>query len=58
MDNVAIKGSDLTIMYAMRDGLRQIKKEMDERGLTFDEFLALYDCAIKELEAQANSCRT
>ena len=44
-------------MYAMRDGLQQIKKEMDERGLTFDEFLAYYDCAIKELEAQANSCR-
>ena len=45
---------DLTMMYIIRSALVAVKKEMDEKGLSFDEFLDYYDEAIKVLE---DSCR-
>lgn len=44
--------ADFTMMYAIRDCLRAIKKEMDERGLTFDEFLQHYENVLKQAEEQ------
>ena len=45
---------DLKMMYVIRSALVAIKKEMDEKGLSFDEFLDHYDEALKVME---NSCR-
>lgn len=45
---------NLTMMYVIRSALVAVKKEMDEKGMSFDEFLYHYDEAIKALE---NSCR-
>jgi hypothetical protein len=42
------------MMYVIRSALVAVKKEMDEKGLTFDEFLEHYDEAIAIME---NSCR-
>ncbi len=46
--------TDLTMMYAIRDGLYAIKKEMDERGLTFEEFIDRYEKVLRECEKQSN----
>lgn len=46
--------TDLTMMYAIRDGLYAIKKEMDERGLTFEEFIECYEKVLQECERQAH----
>lgn len=45
---------DLTMMYIMRSALVAVKKEMDEKGLSFEEFLEHYDETLKVME---NSCR-
>ena len=45
---------DMRLMYLIRDTLVAIKRELDEKGLTFDEFLAYYEKAIENVE---NSCR-
>ena len=42
---------DLTMMYVIRDGLREVKKEMDEKGLSFEEFLQYYEEGLSIMEA-------
>lgn len=46
---------DLTMMYVIRSAFVAAKKEMDEKGLSFEEFLAHYDEAIEMLENQKAS---
>ena len=41
---------DLSMVYVIRAMLRSVKKEMDEKGMTFDEFLEHYDEGIKMME--------
>jgi hypothetical protein len=38
----------------VRSFLVGVKKEMDEKGLTFDELLGLYEEAIKVMERRSN----
>lgn len=40
----------MTTVYVIREMLRSVKKEMDEKGLTFEELLDHYDEAVKLLE--------
>ena len=41
---------DLSMVYVVHAMLVGVKKEMDEKGLTFDEFLKHYDEGIKLME--------
>lgn len=41
---------DLTMMYAIRDCLRAVKKEMEDKGLTFDEVLKHFEEVVSEFE--------
>ena len=54
MSNEVIKHADLTMMYAILECLRGIKREMDARGLTFDEFLQYYEKAVEQIEKLKN----
>ena len=39
---------DLSMVYVVQAMLRSVKKEIDEKGLTFDEFLEHYDENVKK----------
>lgn len=41
---------DLSMVYVIRAMLQGVKKEMDEKGLTFEEFLEHYDESIRIME--------
>jgi len=41
---------NMLIVYVIRNMLQTVKKEMDEKGLTFDEILEYYDETVKLLE--------
>ena len=41
---------NLSMVYVIREMLRSVKKEMDEKGLSFEEILEHYDEAVKLLE--------
>lgn len=45
---------DLSVMYLIQRILGIVKKEMDEKHLSFDEFLEYWEDAIERME---NSCR-
>lgn len=40
----------MSMVYVVREMLRSVKKEMEEKNLTFDELLDHYDEAVKLLE--------
>ena len=50
---------DLTMAYAILEGFKAAKKEMDEKGISFDEFLEHFEEGILILEKikKENSCR-
>lgn len=43
---------DLSVMYMVRDFLMGVKKEMDEKNLSFDELLGHYEEAIRLMESE------
>ena len=45
---------DLTAMYVTQSAIHAIKKEIDERGLTFEEFIEYFDEVLNKME-QANA---
>lgn len=45
---------DLMHMYVLQSALHGIKKELEEKGVTFDEFVEIYDEMLTKME-QANA---
>ena len=56
MNNNLIKGADLTMMRVVLSALRSVKKEMDDRGVTFDEFLQHYENLAVQIETLSEKC--
>ena len=47
----------MDMVYVIREMLRAVKREMDEKGLSFDEMLVYYDEGVKILENADNIIR-
>lgn len=48
--------ADLTAMYVTQSTIHAIKAEIDERGLTFDEFIEYFDEVLIKMEQMNERC--